>query len=341
MTQPATKQIRSIARTSVALALCAFLLAGCRQSQDKPKEEKAITGESKTFTRGPATLTVETDKTKLSIAERLKLVLTVVVEPGHKVKMPEFGEKLDQFAITNYRAPEPELLDDKKVRYVREYELEPFLSGDYTIPSMKAEFWEEGKPDKIHHVESEEMTVKVTSVIDDPSKMQLKDIAPPVEPKREFPIWPVAIVGGGIAVLFLILTLVVFLKNRKAKDETEVRRDPADIAYDELEALVGQGLVEKGEIKLFYLGLSGILRHYIENRFALRAPERTTEEFLTELRKTDVLSDAQKDLLKRFLQHCDMVKFAEHRAENAEIQATFDTCKAFIEETREGGNAVQ
>ena len=96
-------------------------------------------------------------------------------------------------------------------------------------------------------------------------------------------------------------------------------------------------LLSRGEIKLFYNRLGNILRNYVENRFGLRAPERTTEEFLHELRESDALDDSHKRILKAFLEHCDLVKFAAYNPENPEIQKTFDTCKEFICSTQEAG----
>ena len=46
-----------------------------------------------------------------------------------------------------------------------------------------------------------------------------------------------------------------------------------------------EGLIDKGEQKLFYLKISAILRHYVEDRFGMHAPENTTEEFLRDLQK--------------------------------------------------------
>ena len=66
----------------------------------------------------------------------------------------------------------------------------------------------------------------------------------------------------------------------------------------------------------------------------MRAPELTTEEFLEDLRDSDVLVQSHKDLLKEFLQHCDLVKFAEHMPATSEIQQAFDACKRFILETQ-------
>ena len=96
-----------------------------------------------------------------------------------------------------------------------------------------------------------------------------------------------------------------------------------------------QGLsVGAGRIKEFYERISGILRYYIEDRYDLHAPERTTEEFLFELQATDVLAAADKKVLEEFLTHCDLVKFARHAPTTEQIQRTFDLVKDFVERTR-------
>ena len=101
-----------------------------------------------------------------------------------------------------------------------------------------------------------------------------------------------------------------------------------------LRDLVARDLVDAGQVKLFYQELTDIIRRYIENRFGLHAPEETTEEFLSELGRTDVLPPRHKALLQQFLQHADLVKFAELKPGTADIQKTFDSGKAFIEDTR-------
>ena len=98
---------------------------------------------------------------------------------------------------------------------------------------------------------------------------------------------------------------------------------------------MAENLPEQQRIKEFYSRISDILRHYIENRFGLHAPEQTTEEFLGALSVTRTLTPPQKELLKAFLKHCDLVKFAEHIPGDEDIQRTFDSCKHFILETRE------
>lgn len=153
--------------------------------------------------------------------------------------------------------------------------------------------------------------------------------------------WWVYLIGG--VLILAIIGFIIFLSWRKRRTKTEamIKRSAHEIAYEQLESLLSEKLIDKGEIKLFYLNLSNILRHYIENRFGLRAPEQTTEEFLASIHFNDILTANQKGMLKGFLQHCDLVKFAEHRPTNEDIQKTFDSCKEFIVETQLEKEAMQ
>jgi hypothetical protein len=113
-----------------------------------------------------------------------------------------------------------------------------------------------------------------------------------------------------------------------------------EVAYARLRALVAEDLPGAGRIKEFYERISAVLRYYIEDRFDLRAPERTTEEFLVELRNTDVLSDSDKGSVGEFLSHCDLVKFARHAPTTEQIQQTFDLVRDFIDRTKSSEEQV-
>jgi hypothetical protein len=126
-----------------------------------------------------------------------------------------------------------------------------------------------------------------------------------------------------------------FVRRRRRTEELVRIFKPAhEIAYERLQFLVEQNLVEEGKIKEFYEHISDILRHYIEHRFNLRAPERTTEEFLSEVPSANILGKPDQDRLGEFLQHCDLVKFAKYSPTTEQIQKTFDLVKDFIEKTK-------
>ena len=119
----------------------------------------------------------------------------------------------------------------------------------------------------------------------------------------------------------------------RALDAKEER--PADqIALEALSRLHAARLVEKHEFEEFYVRISDIIRIYLEQRFQLRAPEMTTEEFLAELRESDALEARFRPLLEEFLRSCDLVKFAEFQPTTDDIQKMFDTTKEFIQATQ-------
>jgi hypothetical protein len=79
--------------------------------------------------------------------------------------------------------------------------------------------------------------------------------------------------------------------------------------------------------------VSDVVRTYLEERFDLHAPERTTEEFLEEMRTTSVLHPDHKALLEDFLSRCDLVKFARFEPTQDELKALLDAALRVIDET--------
>ena len=79
--------------------------------------------------------------------------------------------------------------------------------------------------------------------------------------------------------------------------------------------------------------MSSAIRSYLEERFDLRAPERTTEEFLDELQGSHHLNEEQKQSLANFLTECDMVKFAKSEPEAFELKRLYESALQLVRET--------
>ncbi len=93
--------------------------------------------------------------------------------------------------------------------------------------------------------------------------------------------------------------------------------------------------IRKGKTKAYYIELSDIMRRYLENRFNIRAPEMTTEEFLIKVKEDSVLSLEHKGLLRDFLLNCDLVKFAKYQPAEQEAGLSFASAKKLIDQTKE------
>ncbi len=83
----------------------------------------------------------------------------------------------------------------------------------------------------------------------------------------------------------------------------------------------------------FCVAVSNALRAYLEERFDLHAPERTTEEFLLELRASERLGPDQKERLGDFLSRCDLVKFARYEPTEVELLELHAAALRLVDET--------
>lgn len=317
---------------------CVLFLLSCQAKQQTSiTEKKEKKGIHQIFERGPVTAVFDIDKKEISIADRLHLRIAVISDEGYEIELPSFGEKLEQFGIVDYQTTRPELMENNKTKISRSYILEPFLSGDYTIPPMQIRFWKkEEKESDAHEIETEEVVIKVTSLLPDKIKeMKLHDIKPPVVLPRSYTVWMWSGIAGGVIAVFGLITCYIIRKRRQAKmAHTGPIIPPHELAYEELEQLISEQLIKKGKIKLFYQRISDIFRRYIESRFGINAPEQTTEEFLKGLDAHHSFPSKYHLLLENFLTHCDLVKFAEHQPANEDILNTFESCKEFISGTK-------
>ena len=90
------------------------------------------------------------------------------------------------------------------------------------------------------------------------------------------------------------------------------------------------------DAKTVFVELTDIIRVYIESVYKIPATERTTPEFLYEMKENEnELSADQGLLLTDFLTAADMVKFARLDATQIQIEDALNKAKRFVVETSE------
>jgi hypothetical protein len=110
---------------------------------------------------------------------------------------------------------------------------------------------------------------------------------------------------------------------------------PYEVAIRELRRL----REENPPVEEFYTRLSDVVRQYLEGQMGLRAPERTTEEFLYEVSRDHSLSAEHRELLGAFLREADLVKFAKFRPGTEDMQRALEAAEKFVQDSqpRAGG----
>ena len=79
------------------------------------------------------------------------------------------------------------------------------------------------------------------------------------------------------------------------------------------------------------IGLSAIVRAFVEQQYGLKSVSRTTQEFLVELASTNCLNSVQKSSLQRFLSTADQIKFA-HASPSQERSNLLEQATSLIEQ---------
>ena len=107
---------------------------------------------------------------------------------------------------------------------------------------------------------------------------------------------------------------------------------PFEIALDRLEE--ARAFLKPETAREFSIAVSEIVRGYVEDRFAVHAARRTTEEFLHDLLEpSDALLTNHRELLGDFLQHCDLAKFARWILSTEEMEQMHRSARTFVLET--------
>ena len=341
---PWSRRIRRLFGGIVVLVGSTGYTTGCKlpSALDEP-EMDAVQRLETSAERGPVRMTVTVDKNRVTIAETWTLEIEVEADEGVDVIIHPLSHSLADLEIRDSQARNEEPSETGR-RWTQSYELEAFRSGEYEIPAVTVAFVDRRHAQTAANgieqgviegeLTTEPLTVSVISLLTgefDPT--QFRDVKGPVEltVSATYPgAWWAG--GGGGALLLLIVATVLFLRWRRRSVRVVVR-PPHEWALDELGKLNDDQLVEKGQIEAFYVRLSTIVRVYLELRFALMAPERTTEEFLAEAQSSHALTVEQRALLGGFLEASDMVKFARHHPAPEEIDNAFDSAGEFVRQT--------
>ncbi len=114
-------------------------------------------------------------------------------------------------------------------------------------------------------------------------------------------------------------------------------RTPVELALARLAA--AQTLIDAQNGREFSIEVSGIVREYIEQQFAIRAAHRTTDEFLHDLVEPALPDAAHRALaahsgnLSAFLETCDLAKFGGWTLSAADMRTLSAGAMRFVSQS--------
>ena len=282
-----------------------------------------------------AALAVRLDRDRITTAEWLALEVEVHAAEGRAVRLPASAElEAGSLRVERMQTEPPELVEDGTVRWLRRFELQPFLAGDYAVPALQVAVAgvpvAAGEAGEETRLTTEPIPVTVVSVIDPaeaaPRPREVQDpvaVAPRTTHLVLLAALGLAVAGTGAGAAF-------WWRRRAARIRArEALVPPHEAALRALRELAAGDLPERDPLA-FHHAVADILRRLLEQRFAVRAPERTTEELMLIVAGADWLDDAQRRALHAFLARCDQVKFAGSRPPAAAARGLIDTAADLV-----------
>ncbi len=297
------------------------LMAGCAP---KANEIQKLTADQ------PIRVEARVDRAVAAVGDRILFTVQAMACKGVDVFLPADLEVPAGLEMKDAQTPLPKKIGPDQTLYRREWMLSPEKVGAYIFKPLEISYQSQGAKES-KTLKTATVYLDVRSVLKEGDlEGDIRDIkGPAVLPS---PFWIVLAVAGGAVVLTLLgMVGYRYWKNRGPSVPPLL---PHEWALVQLENLVNSGLLEAGKFKEFAERLSGIFRSYVEKRFGLMAPERTTEEFIVEMRGRTEFEAEQQGLLGKFLAFCDMIKFAEYAPTQAEMSEGVKIVRDFVEQTK-------
>jgi hypothetical protein len=336
---------------SILLVLCPLALpAGTGQAQEEHEAQsagaQAPTSLERQTERGPVKVRVTLEPTEPLIGDPLTLTLEVTAEPGVELIMPEFGQSLDRFSIRDF-VPRERIDENGSTLATQRYTLSAPMSGPQYVPPISIEFVDRRagmrpapEGEDAYEILTERIDFEVRSVLPVAAADELEPPLGELEPLAA----PGSVTGWTWLLVLVPLAILAIGTSYWLISRTHVRRRASayEIAIARLDALKARARPEGAEaVDGFFVELSDLVRHYLEDRFGLHAPELTTEEFLDVAAASPDLRAEHQGFLQDFLRRSDQVKFARFLPDADYIEEVLHAAGRFLEQTREEAMTVR
>jgi hypothetical protein len=286
--------------------------------------------------QGRATLTIVADKIEAGKAEmRLSGTVRLAFQidgPAHlEVEPLDLSPPSKDWKVGTRSDPVKTPLQDGQVRWRQGFVLAPMRAEELELPLPVLRF-RDGDGEEWQLLRWQPLHVLVTTEIVRPDLSELRDDS--VRPEELSPPtswWEVLWKSGLLLAGLTVLAILGILFRRRVYRLPAV--PPHQWALTELGRLQDAPLTTAAAGELFHRRLADILRSYLQMRFQLPAPLRTTAEFLESLRRSTEVPTAQQELLRAILERSDLVKFARLGLDPAESRALLASACRFVEET--------
>jgi hypothetical protein len=318
-----------LALLAVALTVC---VGGCRQ-----RPEPAASEVRSVKQRGPIRLTVRARPAQVWLGDPVEITVSAEAPEEYQLRLPE-PEELSPLKVVQVQTTDPLPVEGGR-KWQRRFVVETFSSGTLKVPALGIGYRRSAGPDSApvafdSELTADELPVEVRSALtSQDSVSRPRDITGTLTPARTLAEQARRVLLPVVGALAVLAAALLGWRRFRSRSRVSPPLLPEIRALQALAALEGCDWIGTGRAREFYYRLSEIVRHYIEEKFSLAAPEMTTEEFLTMLAQNRTALPYDFYRLREFLEACDIVKYAAFVPQRADAERVLAAARAFVHQT--------
>lgn len=284
---------------------------------------------------GQAFLKQLTQRDSVLVADQLEYGFRLdSVKPGTMLALQDFSE-ISNDTLTLVRNWKIDTLkrSDSGMQIQGSIVIAPFEEGEYNLPQIAV--LRESASGKVDTLLFEPPVLEVKTMPVDTATFVIHDIKGqmgyPLTFREILPwiaaLWLVA------ALVILIVSLVRMRRSRSAGELSHSDDPPHIVALRRLDRFRGNSFWTPDRQKTFYSGITDALKDYIDARFGVDAPEMTTSELFSALKKERDITPELYSELRELFERADFVKFAKLIADDEQNAAALPVAVRFVTST--------
>ena len=258
------------------------------------------------------------------IGDRINLkILVKTTADVQKIKL-KAGEK--KFEVLEEKPHEKRIQKEYTV-FEKNMSVAFFETGDFEIGPFTIELIKDGNVIETKKTNSVPVRVKSTLKEEDKDIKPLKGLFA----LKGNPFYILKYVIGAVIVTLVVVFFILWLKKRrKAADAApKIVLTPLQELEAGLKELAAKKLFEKGKMKLYFIELTKIFKHFLLRNYRFNAEDSTTYETMYYLKKCETAGVIQ-DNMQFLFNTADLVKFAKFIPDSSVLAEVSDKIQDMI-----------
>ena len=278
--------------------------------------------------------TVEPDS--IGIGDRFLYTIEVERDLMQEVYFPDFKQSVEHYEMIEDRPVDTLSREGRRLKLRKSYLMAAFQEGIHKVlPEVM--YLDKNIIDTLRGDDT--LRLMVTTFEIDSTSHTIFDIKPQRTLKFKFGEISGYVTWTIIAIIILVLLFLVAKRilAHYGKSFSDIFKPapplpPHEIALRDLKKLHSERLWQEDKHKLYYSGLTDILRAYIAGQFGVGALEMTSDEIIEAMRGVEIPQKQKMDLTE-LLRDADLVKFAKAMPEAEANEAAYTMALNFVEQT--------